>query len=121
MDERERYQAARKRVKQIKEFYTHLAVYVVVIGGLALFDLLDGGLEWVWWPALGWGIGLAIHAFTVYGEHGMFGDQWEERKIRELLGEKPKRGARLRYDDVPEDETPLEMFEEDEPPMRRSR
>ncbi len=114
MNENDRYEAARKRVKQIKEFYSHLASYVVVIGALALIDVLDGRFDWFWWAAIPWGIGLAIHAFTVWGENGIFGQEWEERKMRELLGEKPKRTLRGDYEDMPvdADELPLPPIEE---------
>ena len=35
----------------------------------------------VLWPALGWGVGIAFHAISVFG----IGKSWEERKIRELM------------------------------------
>jgi len=37
-----RYAAAKKRVKQIKEFYTHFVVYVAIMIMLLAIDLLDG-------------------------------------------------------------------------------
>jgi two-component system, LytTR family, sensor kinase len=40
---------------------------------------------WVAFPAIGWGIGLAAHAISVFFEDGLFGPDWEERKTRELL------------------------------------
>lgn len=103
MSEQERYQRARKRVKQLKDFYSHLAVYIAVIGFLAVVNYLTGDFPWVIFPAGGWGIGLFIHAMETFN-FGL-GAAWEERKIRELmaqeaemeaayLGEKPKRMLR---------------------------
>jgi len=86
------YKAARKRVKEIKEFYTHVAIFIIVNGFLFLLNMLTSPDSlWFYWPLLGWGIGLGAHAYTVYGENGVFGKDWEDRKIRELMGEKRKR------------------------------
>ena len=91
-----RYKAARRRVQEIKGFYSHLAVYLSVIAMLAALDWITGnGLDWVIFPALGWGVAVLIHASQVLVVEHFFGKEWEERKIRELLGEKPKRGAAL--------------------------
>jgi hypothetical protein len=37
---------------------------------------------------LAWGIGLAVHAVVVYGLGSVLGDEWEERKIREIVDKK---------------------------------
>jgi hypothetical protein len=34
---------------------------------------------------LAWGIGLAVHAFTVFGPSRIRGQDWEDRKIRERM------------------------------------
>ena len=91
-----RYEAAKKRVKEIKDFYTHVVVFVVINFGLFLIDALDGSgnLDWFYWVVVGWGVAVLIHGFYVFGIEGRFGRDWEERKINELLGEKPKRRFR---------------------------
>lgn len=49
------------------EFYIHLAIYIVVISGLALFNYYgDSSYMWVKWPAFGWGIGIFFHALRVF-------------------------------------------------------
>jgi hypothetical protein len=86
MDDQERYQRARQRVQQIKGFYIHLAVYVLVNSGLLLLDLITSpGAFWFYWPLLGWGIGLAAHAVSVFGLGTWFGPAWEEREIRKQM------------------------------------
>jgi len=32
-----------------------------------------------------WGIGLAFHAYGVFGKHLLFSKDWEERKIKEFM------------------------------------
>ena len=48
-----RYQQARKRVEEIKGFYTHLVIYLVVNAFLFAIDLIGGGNWWFYWPLLG--------------------------------------------------------------------
>jgi two-component system LytT family sensor kinase len=81
----EAYQRARRKVKAIKGFYIHGITYCVVIGALILIDFLTGRHWWFVWPAIGWGIGLAIHGFSVHGLDGVLGEDWEERKVKEMV------------------------------------
>jgi len=75
----------RRRVHRLREFYVHVAIYVVVIGGLAILNwIVSPTFWWVAFPAIGWGIGLAAHATSVFFDDGLFGPEWEERKTQEL-------------------------------------
>ena len=86
MGEQERYEKAKKRVEEIKGFYSHLFVYIMVNAILFLINLItDRGHWWFYWPLLGWGIGIIAHASSVFGFFGFFGQEWEERKIREIM------------------------------------
>ena len=85
--DQQRYERARKRAKELKDFYTHAIVYVLVNIGLFLINLLTGGGWWFYWPLIGWGVGLGVHALSVYGFSGAFGQDWEERKTRQLMEE----------------------------------
>ncbi|WP_459212668.1 2TM domain-containing protein [Aquimarina rhabdastrellae] len=86
------YKRAKKRVDDEKGFYTHLVVYIV-INTVLLFvnsDFLDDGLKnWSSWhlfiTPFFWGIGLLIHALRVFSKISLFGKDWEERKIKELM------------------------------------
>eukprot|EP01030_Chromulinospumella_sphaerica_P029494 gene29494-29933_t len=51
---------ARKRAGAKMGWYTHALVFVLVNAGLALLAALHGQQGAVF-PALGWGLGLAIH------------------------------------------------------------
>jgi hypothetical protein len=86
MNTEHKYQNAKKRVQAIKEFYTHLTVYVLV--NLLLFTinmLTSPDNLWFFWPLMGWGIAVALHALRVFGSGGRLGAEWEERKIKELM------------------------------------
>jgi hypothetical protein len=79
------YARARRKVRQIKGVHIHVTVFCIVIAGLFLINYFTGRPWWFIWPAIGWGIGLAFHAFGVYGTETLFGSDWEERKMRELI------------------------------------
>ncbi len=76
------YFKAKQRVNKMKEFYGNLISYCVVIPFLIFINYYTyWGFQWFWFPLLGWGIGLTIHGFSVFG----YGSDWEERKIREIM------------------------------------
>lgn len=86
MKEQTDYQRARQRVEELKSFYSHLVIYLLVNAGLFLLNMLTmPNYLWFFWSLLGWGIGLAIHAFWTFAGHRIFGRDWEERQIRKIL------------------------------------
>ncbi|AOW14353.1 hypothetical protein LPB72_03605 [Hydrogenophaga crassostreae] len=56
---------ARQRAKARLGWYGHATLYATVITGLALLSWWQGRL-WAAGPALGWGLGLAIHGARVF-------------------------------------------------------
>ena len=56
---------ARKRAGAKLGWYIHALVYVCVNVMLALLSLASGK-HWALFPALGWGLGLAIHGVVVF-------------------------------------------------------
>ncbi|MGH2561209.1 MAG: 5-bromo-4-chloroindolyl phosphate hydrolysis family protein [Thermomicrobiales bacterium] len=90
-------EAARKHVREVRDFYVHASIYVAVIAFLFILDLLSGEGFWFYWPMLGWGVGVAIHAVTVLTEDIAFDKRWEDRKVRERMsrhGPQPNPPAR---------------------------
>lgn len=86
MNEEERYKRARRRVNEIKGFYTHLIVYFVVNIFLALLNFISSPEHlWFYWVAFGWGIGVIVNAISVFGLGGVLGHEWEEKKIKEMM------------------------------------
>jgi hypothetical protein len=77
--EEERYRRARRRARELRAFYTHVVTYVVVIGFLFFVDARDHGNWWVYWPAMGWGIAVVMHAVQT------FTTGWEKRTIKKLM------------------------------------
>jgi len=83
---------ARKRVEELKGFYSHAMIYLLVNLGLMALNLLTSpNYFWFVWPMLGWGIGLAVHAFSVFGAGRFSGRDWEERKVREFMEQERRR------------------------------
>ena len=80
-----RFIAAKHRVEALKGFYIHLAIFCLVMLGLVGLNLAVSSSWWVQWPLFGWGIGLAAHAAAVFLPVGLFGSDWEKRKIEQLM------------------------------------
>jgi hypothetical protein len=76
------YLKAKKQVKVLKDFYSNLVSYCVVIPLLAFINYQTSWqFKWFVFPMIGWGLGVALQAFSVFG----YGRSWEERKISELM------------------------------------
>lgn len=81
-DENKAYFRAKKRVEELKGFYGNVISYCCVIPFLVFINLkFSPGFQWFWFSALGWGFGVVMHAFKVFG----YSSDWEERKIRQIL------------------------------------
>ncbi|MHC1570293.1 MAG: 2TM domain-containing protein [Methermicoccaceae archaeon] len=87
MDE-EKYRQAKARVRRLKGFYIHLLTYIVVNVMLAIIDLITSPNSlWFYWITLFWGFAVVFDAMSVFGEHGLLGRKWEEKKIKEMMDE----------------------------------
>ena len=90
-DKNIQYERARKRVEEIKGFYIHALVYVLV----NLFLILSTSIKYdsfetffqqnQFWGIGLWGIGLFAHGLSVFLPNFILGKNWEEKKIRELM------------------------------------
>lgn len=102
----EKYYKAKKRVKEIKGFYIHLIVYVavnifisttIIMGnmnsGESLGDIFSSfGVYSVW---VFWGIGIFFHAIGVFNINPFLGKKWEEKKLKEFMGEDREQSKKL--------------------------
>lgn len=80
------YEEARKRVREVKGFYTNLFTYIIVNVFLAIINLITSPTRlWFIWVVIVWGIGIAYQAYSVFGKNRMFGAEWEEKKIKEYM------------------------------------
>ncbi|WP_348825276.1 2TM domain-containing protein [Flavobacterium aestuarii] len=81
-DENRAYFRAKKRVEELKGFYGNIISYCCVIPFLVFINLkYSPGFQWFWFSAIGWGFGIIMHAFKVFG----YSSDWEERKIKEYM------------------------------------
>ena len=72
---------AEESLKKKSEFWTHLLAYVLVNGSIvAIWAMTGAGFFWPVFPIVGWGIGLAFHAWDVFVER----PPSEERIRREM-------------------------------------
>jgi len=82
LNDSNKYIRAKKRVDELKGFYGNIIAYCVVIPFLIFVNYQTSWhYKWFWFPVFGWGLGVVIQAFTVFG----YGSDWEERKIREIM------------------------------------
>jgi len=77
-DEDELRARAVKRLRKRRDFYTHVAVYVLVNALLVVIWAVTtpGGFFWPVFPMAAWGIGLAMNAWDVYRQ-----DDFDEERI----------------------------------------
>ena len=89
-----RYQQAKKRVKEVKSFYIHAAIYLIVNVGLVITNHSISGKEIAsidnFYTAFFWGIGLLAHGLSVYLPAFILGKNWEEKKIQDLMNKNNK-------------------------------
>lgn len=100
----EKLKRARKRVKELNDFYGHIKAFIIVNvlllmikGGVLNFffeksvTLEKGFQDWltlnfVLLPIL-WGIGLIVHGLIVYRHKITILKQWEEKQIKKYMEE----------------------------------
>ncbi len=88
----EQYQLAKKEVGEIKGFYIHLFIYLIVNVCIVVsnynykLSIIDAIFSWATLgTAVFWGIGLASHWSRVFGKNLLFNKNWEEKKIKEFM------------------------------------
>lgn len=84
----ERYQKVKKQVQELKEFYRHLLIYVIIMAVIIFINLkYTPEVLWFFWTLFGWGIGLFFHAMKVFNFFPFFDKEWEDKKIKEFMEE----------------------------------
>ena len=89
----DKYERAKKRMEEIKGFYTHLVVYLIINTLLILAQMgvftnwgNVGMPTWAYFTTpFFWGIGLAAHGLYVFQHKFRSFKNWEERKIKEYM------------------------------------
>ena len=69
LEDHELREAAIKRLKDKRDFFSHLVVYVLVNALLVVIWYVSDNNTHFWpiWPIAGWGIGLVMHAWDTFG------------------------------------------------------
>jgi len=79
-------EAAIKRLKAKRDFWTHVATYVIVNAMLVgIWALSGAGYFWPVWSIGAWGVGLAFHAWSTFGERPITEEQIQ-REMRKREG-----------------------------------
>lgn len=89
----QQYIKAKEKVKEIKGFYIHLVVFLIIMPGLIFFNLnYTPEFHWFWFSLAGWGFGLFSHWLSVIGMNKMgLGKDWEEKKIKEFMNDNSRK------------------------------
>jgi len=83
------YLRAEKRLKELKGFYSHAFIYVLI--NLILISMIAYNSDGDFWnygtfsTAFFWGIGLFFHGMGVFSKTVLFSKKWEERKMQEYM------------------------------------
>ena len=89
------YLKAQQSVNQLRWFYVHFVGYLVVVG-LVIWNLIiientaytDAILAINYSTIFIWGFFLVLHAIRVFKKRTFFNKEWEEKKIKEFMGNK---------------------------------
>ncbi|MBO6606994.1 2TM domain-containing protein [Psychroserpens sp.] len=93
-----KYERAKSKMQNLKAFYIHFTVYVIVNTIIsiakvirnvnngetfneAIFDFATIGLWTIW------GVGIAFHAFSVYGLDFFLGKNWETKQLEKYMNQ----------------------------------
>jgi hypothetical protein len=80
-----------RRVRALRAFYSHLTAYVVVNFVLFMIDSTTSGPAWFYVPLTGWGLLLCLHALHAYEMLPWTTEDWEQRKVRDLIETRQRR------------------------------
>ncbi|TMM56866.1 2TM domain-containing protein [Maribacter algarum] len=103
----EKKERAKKRVEELKGFYIHFMVYVLVnimISTVIIVSHMHNGdsfLESIWdfgtistW--IFWGIGIFFHGMKVFSFNPFLGRDWEERQLKKYMEEDKKQAEKYK-------------------------
>jgi len=109
LGEESKYIRAKERVAKLKKFYGKLGTYLIFMVFFAAINYYTNEFRnpWFLWVAGFWGLGVAIDAGKTFGAEMIFGRNWEERKIKELMNEDQNVNTRKKESDSKRRETDL--------------
>ena len=95
-DNRDKKKRAKKRVEELKGFYIHFTIYILVNTFISTMKIVrnlgegesfsqaffDFGTFAVWFF---WGIGVFFHGLKVFSYNPFFGKDWEKKQIQKFM------------------------------------
>jgi hypothetical protein len=76
-----------RRLKKKRDFWAHLAAYIIVnaflVGVWYFTSGRDGGYFWPIWVMLGWGIGVAFNAWDAFARGGVSEEEIQREMERQ--------------------------------------
>lgn len=93
----------KKRVEEMKGFYVHLAVYIVInmfiLVNIYLSTSKDGESFWQighFATTFFWGLGVVFHATHVFSLNPFLSKGWEEKQIKKYIEKQKKEEEKYR-------------------------
>ena len=82
-----KYRRAQDRVIKLKRFYGRAlrGVIAIIVSGAINYYLNQWEHPWFLWVVFGVSLSIALKAIKLFGTQFIFGRNWEEKKVRELM------------------------------------
>lgn len=91
-----RYQKAKAKAREIRDFYINLSLFCFFIPVIIAVNLyFVPQYQWFWFSIIGWGTGLTFQGLTAFEIHPFLKQNWEERKIQQFLNEEIEKQNKL--------------------------
>jgi len=85
-DTNDKYKLAHRIAERKVGFIRHAAIYLLVVGSLAIINNVTySGYQWWLWAALGWGIGVVSHFLSAFlYQSGALVDRVAKRELEKM-------------------------------------
>jgi hypothetical protein len=97
IEEKELLELAKKRVKELKDFYIHLFIYAIGVTIYILKTYYSFPFNFFpirhinWFVMAIWTFFLVAQAFRIFFSEVVFGKKWEDKKVKEILSKKSEK------------------------------
>lgn len=84
--EKMQYQKAKKKAREIRDFYINLSLFSIFIPIIIFINLyFVPEFHWFWFSIIGWGTGVTFHGLSTFGFRPFLKNDWEKRKIQQFI------------------------------------
>lgn len=92
------YLEAQKKVSKLRIFYVHLAGYLVMAGFIIWNNIIIGDTKYTdailainYSTLFVWGFFVLLHGIRVFKSDFIFNKKWEEKNLKEFMGDDHKK------------------------------